>query len=163
MWQPNTSTVSDHPALTAIMGLLPPTDGVNATIMQHTVQKIAEVWEWDSCWGWDFPMLAMNAGRLGNPDQAVDWLLHENFAFDDVGMPIGGLRVPTPYFPASGALLLSIALMAGGWTGDQGPKFPDGWDIEVEGFTPAYNVLRHPCRWRGKLYAGDGLSFRSSS
>lgn len=137
MWKPNSTTVSDHPALTAVMGLLPPTEDVNTTIMASTAEKIAEVWDWESCWGWDFPMLAMNAARLGDPDRAVDWLLHENFAFDDVGMPIGGKRVPTPYFPASGSLLLSIALMAGGWTGDEGPKFPDGWDVKAEGFMVA--------------------------
>lgn len=47
-------------------------------------------------------MLAMSAARIGDPTQAIDFLLHPLFQFDDVGMPIGGVRVPTPYFPGSG-------------------------------------------------------------
>jgi len=82
-------------------------------------------------------MLAMNAARLGRPEKAIEYLLDPNFAFDDVGMPIGGPRVATPYFPGSGSLLLAVAMMAGGWDGDEGPHFPEGWQVEAEGFTPA--------------------------
>ncbi len=85
---------------------------------------------------WDFPMLAMSAARLGEPDKAIDWLLHPLFRFDDVGMPIGGVRVPTPYFPASGSLLYAIAMMSQGWDGSQGtaPGFPtdSGWEVRTE-------------------------------
>ena len=86
---------------------------------------------------WDFPMLAMSAARNGETEQAVDWLLDPSFVFDDVGMPFGGQRAPTPYFPSSGGLLYAVAMMAAGW--DQGngaigtPGFPDkGWDVRVE-------------------------------
>lgn len=34
-------------------------------------------------------MLAMSAARIGETDQAVNWLLDDLFEFDDVGMPIG--------------------------------------------------------------------------
>ncbi|PGH17509.1 hypothetical protein AJ79_01109 [Helicocarpus griseus UAMH5409] len=139
MWKRNSTTVTDHPSLTGIYGLLPAPAGFNKTIMRSTFEMVMERWEWESCWGWDFPMLAMNALKLGEREKAVDLLLHENFKFDEVGMPVGGERVPTPYFPASGALLISVALMAGGWDGDKGGKWPEGWReaVRAEGFDPS--------------------------
>jgi hypothetical protein len=89
---------------------------------------------------WDFPMLAMSAARNGNPTKAISWLLHPLFQFDDVGMPIGGARVPTPYFPGSGALLYAIGMMAEGWDGSTrgAPGFPEsGWNVRTEGMNKA--------------------------
>lgn len=89
---------------------------------------------------WDFPMLAMSAARHGETEKAVTWLLDPLLDFDDVGMPIGGVRVPTPYFPGSGALLYAIAFMAKGWDGSNGtaPGFPkSGWNVRVEGMSKA--------------------------
>lgn len=80
-------------------------------------------------------MLAMSAARNDEPDKAVSWLLNDVFSFDDVGMPSGGARVPTPYFPGSGSLLLAVAMMAEGWDGSNmtAPGFPkDGWNIRTE-------------------------------
>jgi len=127
----------DHPAMSGIYGLLPPTAGFNLTVMQNTAKKIAQVWDFTQLFGWDFPMLAMNSVRLGDKEGAVNYLLDVNFPFDDVGMPIGGPRVATPYFPGASALLLAVAMMAGGWDGmnGAGPQFPDGWDVRVEGFS----------------------------
>ncbi len=90
---------------------------------------------------WDFPMLAMSSARNGDPEKAVSWLLDPLFQFDDVGMPVGGVRVPTPYFPGSGGLLYAIAMMAEGWDGSEGemsPGFPsDGWNVRSEGLSRA--------------------------
>ena len=89
---------------------------------------------------WDFPMLAMSAARNGETEKAVEWLLHPLFQFDDVGMPVGGVRVPTPYFPGSGALLYAVAMMAGGWDGSKvtAPGFPSqDWEIRVEDISKA--------------------------
>lgn len=87
-------------------------------------------------------MLAMSAARLNNASKAIDWLLDPLFTFDDVGMPGGGVQVPTPYFPGAGALLLSIAMMGGGWDGSIGhaPGFPskeEGWNVRLEGISKA--------------------------
>ena len=93
-----------------------------------------------SCIRWDFGMLAMSAARNGEPERAVSWLLDDLFSFDDVGMPTGGARVPTPYFPGSGSLLLAVAMMAEGWDGSEGhaPGFPDsGWNVRTEGMRKA--------------------------
>jgi hypothetical protein len=82
-------------------------------------------------------MLAMNSVRLGDKEVAVKHLLDITFPFDVVGMPIGGPRVATLYFPGASGLLLAVAMMAGGWDGMErsGSQFPDGWDVKVEGFT----------------------------
>lgn len=85
-------------------------------------------------------MLAMSAARNGDQSKAIDWLLDPLFVFDDVGMPVGGVRVPTPYFPGSGALLYAVAMMAGGWDDSHGkaPGFPaDGWNVRAEGLSTA--------------------------
>lgn len=85
-------------------------------------------------------MLAMSAARNGEPDTAIDWLLHPLFQFDVVGMPIGGVRVPTPYFPGSGSLLFAVAMMAKGWEGSStdAPGFPRiGFNVTTEGMATA--------------------------
>ncbi|KAG4412693.1 hypothetical protein IFR04_014158 [Cadophora malorum] len=137
MWiDPN--TYYDHPGMTGIYGLLPPGPGFNLTVMQNTAEKVKSIWDFENLFGWDFPMLAMNAARLGDSEQAVEYLLDELWMFDDVGMPVGGVRVPTPYFPSSGGLLLAVAMMAGGWDGcGGGSRWPKGWDVRVEGFEKA--------------------------
>ncbi|RYP10966.1 hypothetical protein DL765_007927 [Monosporascus sp. GIB2] len=140
MWGENTTTVQDHPAMAAIYGLLPPPSSgpaLDMTVVRNTADKIAALWDLDDCWGWAFPMLAMNRLRLGDVEQAVEYLLHPLFAFDDAGYPVGGSRVPTPYFPGSSALLTAVAMMAGGWDGEPGARFPEGWEARVEGFVPA--------------------------
>ncbi|THH17924.1 hypothetical protein EW146_g2969 [Bondarzewia mesenterica] len=130
---------SDHPALVGLYGWLPQTPGLDLEVVNKTVEKVWNDWNISNCWGWDFPMLAMSAARLGEPEKAIEWLLHPLFQFDDVGMPVGGVRAPTPYFPGSGALLYAVAMMAGGWDGSVAgkvaPGFPDGWDVQVEGRT----------------------------
>ncbi|KAL7623886.1 hypothetical protein AAE478_005442 [Parahypoxylon ruwenzoriense] len=144
MWQ--NTTVQDHPAMSAIFGLLPPPSsgpGLNMTVVRNTADKIRDLWDLGDCWGWDFPMLAIaqpiaavNSLRLGDVDQAVAYLLHPLFEFDDGGYPVGGSRVPTPYFPGSSSFLLAMAMFAGGWDGRPGSHFPREWHARVEGFMP---------------------------
>jgi hypothetical protein len=136
MWT-NNATTMDHPAMTGIYGLLPPPlsgPELNLTIVKNTAERVLKLWDLDQSFGWDFPMLAMNDLRLGNVDLAVDYLLHPTFKFDDAGYPMGGTRVPTPYFPSSSSFLLAVAMMAGGWDGSEGMHFPEGWTAVAEGF-----------------------------
>jgi hypothetical protein len=130
----------EHPALIGVYGWLPG-DGVDVPTIRRTADRVFQGWQFDHTWGWDFPMLAMCAARLGNPAQAIDFLLHPaaGFQFDDAGYATGG---PFPYFPANGGLLYAIALMAAGWDGapsHHAPGFPeDGqWDVRWEGLRPA--------------------------
>lgn len=140
MWKNGTTTVQDHPAMIGIFGLLPPPSTgppLNLSAMRHTSKLIKERWDFGELYGWDFGMLAMNSLRLGNVDEAIAYLLNPYYAFDDAGYPEGGSRVPTPYMPNAGSLLLATAMMSGGWDGDEGSHFPDEWKVTVEGFTPS--------------------------
>ncbi|KAI1269901.1 Six-hairpin glycosidase-like protein [Xylariaceae sp. FL1019] len=139
MWEVNSTTVQDHPAMSAIYGLLPPPKSgpeLDMEVVKETAVKIKERWDLEDSYGWDFPMIAMNVLRLGDSEQAVKYLLDPLFEFDDAGYPEGGTRVPTPYFPASSSFLFAIAMMAGGWDGQPGPHFPEGWIVKVEDFVP---------------------------
>ncbi|KAI9685475.1 MAG: hypothetical protein M1820_010793 [Bogoriella megaspora] len=137
MWN-NETYDEDHPSMLGIYGWLPPpTSGFNLSTMQNTRDLVYETWNFTYSYGWDFPLLAMNAARLGDVDKAIDFLLDPTFAFDDAGYPIGGARVPTPYFPGSASLLWAVALLAGGWDGSEGPHWPEGWVVESEGFSPS--------------------------
>ncbi len=130
----------EHPALTGAYGLLPG-DGVNKASMRRTLDKVMATWDFNHTWGWDFPMLAMCAARLGEPDRAIDLLMHPaaGFQFDARGLATGG---PFPYFPANGGLLYAVAMMAQGWDGSpktQAPGFPKNgrWNVRYEGLAPA--------------------------
>ncbi len=137
MW---TKLAYEHPALIGTYGLLPG-DGVDKAVMARTLDRVAKTWDFNRTWGWDFPMLAMTAARLGKPELAVDFLLHSSngFQFDEVGLATGG---PYPYFPSNGGLLYAIAMMARGWDGagnDGAPGFPRNgqWKVRWENLTSA--------------------------
>ncbi|MEN6425179.1 MAG: hypothetical protein ABFE13_07440, partial [Phycisphaerales bacterium] len=128
----------EHPALTGVYGWLPG-DGVDRETMSRTLDKVLETWDFGRTWGWDFPMLAMCAARLGKTDKAIDLLLHDKFRFTPCGLSTSG---PFPYFPSNGGLLYAAAMMAAGW--DDGPKrsapgFPDDgrWTVRWERLEPA--------------------------
>lgn len=130
----------EHPALIGAYGMLPG-DGVDVPTMDSTLSMVGRTWTFDHTWGWDFPMLAMAAARLGHPDKAVDYLLnYPSFTWDEHGLSGGGFA-PFPYFPANGGLLYAVAMMAAGWEGSNGPApgFPkDGsWTVRYEGLMPA--------------------------
>ena len=130
----------EHPALIGTYGMLPG-DGVDVPPSARTLDKVAQVWNLDRTWGWDFPMLAMCAARLGEPERAVDFLLSPagGFQFDARAWRRAAL------FPTSrrnGALLYAVAMMAAGWDGApkvDAPGFPrnGGWVVRHEGLSPA--------------------------
>jgi len=130
----------EHPSLVGPLGMLPG-DGVDPAVMQATVRKVWQNWQWErKTWGWDFPMLAMAAARTGQAQIAVDALLHpaprNQFAVN--GFSRGG---PYPYFPSNGGLLTAVAMMAAGWDGapaKHAPGFPDdgSWVVQWEGLKP---------------------------
>lgn len=132
----------EHPALTGVYGWLPG-DGVDTDTFRRTFHKVLESWQMDRIWGWDYPMLAMAAARLGEPSVAIDLLCTtaHKFAFDAHGFSD---TWPFPYFPANGGMLAAVAMMCGGWDGlddhpgsvGAAPGFPsDGsWTVKYEGF-----------------------------
>jgi hypothetical protein len=141
----------DHPSFVAALGLLPGA-GIDRDTMRRTLAAVVERWDLRRTWGWDFPMLAMTATRLGEPRQALDFLFweSENFRFGRAGMTPRAhvddgaaqayARDALTYFPSNGSLLLAVALMAAGWDGSSAPHpgFPnDGsWVVRSEGLRP---------------------------
>ena len=132
---------SDHMAVLGAVGILPTNDLIRADYMRNTLAWIWDNWNWDKTWGWDYPMTAMNATRLGEPDKAVGALLMDKRT--NTYLPNGHnyqdqrLRC---YLPGNGGLLTAIALMCAGWDGCDTPcpGFPkDGtWDVRWEGLRP---------------------------
>lgn len=136
MWSTPDYT-EDHPGLLGIYGWLPPDSRLNMTTFNNTIAKVHETWNFPFSYGWDFPLLAITEARRGDAERAVQQLLDVNNAFDEVGMPVGGTRVPTPYFPTAAGLLLAVGMMAGGWDGFENPVWPKGWEVKSEGFARA--------------------------
>jgi hypothetical protein len=129
----------DHPSLLAALGMVPPTPLVNPVVMLATLEDVLDRWEWPSAWGWDFPVLAMTATRLGRPDLAVDTLMRSEVKnrYTEVGHnPQLGAFLPL-YLPGNGALLAAVSLMAAPGPDGEPAGFPaQGWNVRAEGFVP---------------------------
>lgn len=129
---------NDHPSVTAAYGTLPLVHDMDPGIMSRTFGEIMKRWNWDTTWGWDYPMLAMTAARLGKPDQAINALLMDvqknTYLVNGHNYQDKRLRL---YLPGNGGLLAAVAMMAAGWDGNTvgNPGFPkDGkWDVRWEG------------------------------
>jgi hypothetical protein len=127
----------EHPDLIGAYGMLPG-DGVDPAIMRSTLEKVMQVWQWDRCWGWDFPMTAMAAARVGRGDLAVDALLIESVKNKyQANGHVYQRENLTCYLPGNGGLLSAVAMMAAGWDGApenaRAPGFPkEGWIVRYE-------------------------------
>ncbi|MFC4402157.1 glycoside hydrolase family 65 [Gracilibacillus xinjiangensis] len=128
----------DHPSMVAAFGILPGSL-IDKKVMKNTLLRVKEQWQWDTAWGWDFPMCAMTAARLGESELAVDFLLMD--AVKNKYLPNGhNYQRPglTAYLPGNGGLLIAIAMMVAGWSecsDREYPGFPkNNWTIEAEGF-----------------------------
>lgn len=131
----------DHPTMLAAFGMLSD-NTVDVEAMRATVEKVLESWDWQSTWGWDYPMIAMTAARVGRPDLAVRALmmdtpknryLNNGHNYQTESLPV--------YLPGNGGLLAAVAMMAAGWEGappGDAPGFPgDGnWVVRYEGLHP---------------------------
>ncbi|MEV4112710.1 hypothetical protein [Nonomuraea sp. NPDC049695] len=131
----------DHPSLLCALGVVPPTPLIDPAVMEATLLYVRDHWDWNSAWGWDFPVMAMTATRLGRPDLAIDALLMDtgkNAYLPTGHSPQIGSLLPI-YLPANGGLLGAVSLMAAGWDGADTdcPGFPrdGGWRVRHEGFT----------------------------
>ncbi|MDJ1501957.1 hypothetical protein [Xanthocytophaga agilis] len=129
---------TDHPSVLGTWGMLPVTPLLDKAAMRRTFDLIWNTWTWQDTWGWDFPMTAMTATRLGLPDKAVDALLMP--IRTNTYLPNGHnfqderLRL---YLPGNGGFLAAIAMMCAGYDGaaTNNPGFPkDGkWKVKWEG------------------------------
>jgi hypothetical protein len=155
-WE-NIDSRHDHPTMLAPLGFLPGGPDVDRATMERTLDAVLQQWDWKTkIWGWDYPMIAMTAARLGRPENAVEILLREgpNNHYLPNGhcpqrsdeklskdAPAGARsREIAVYLPANGAFLSAVALMVAGWDGASRstPGFPaDGsWVIRSEGLKP---------------------------
>lgn len=132
----------DHPSLLQAYGFLPSTRLIDPEIMGRTFTHVLSVWDWKSTWGWDYPVLAMTAARLGRPEEAVNALLMDTpkNRFMPNGHNYQRPNLPL-YLPGNGGLLAAIAMMTAGWDGappKTAPGFPDNgqWTVRWEGLHP---------------------------
>jgi len=135
----NEKWLRDHPSVLGALGMVPASPKLDKATMQRTFDTVWKVWQWPDTWGWDFPMTAMTAARLGNPNKAIDALFMKiqtnTYLKNGHNYQDGRLRI---YLPGNGGTLIAVAMMAGGWDGSVGtnPGFPkDGkWKVRSEGF-----------------------------
>jgi hypothetical protein len=86
----NPALLQDHPAVLGALGMLPGAT-MDTDTMRRTLMRVREVWQWQGwTWGWDYPLAAMCAARLGLPEQAIALLLMETPA--NRWLPKGPLR-----------------------------------------------------------------------
>lgn len=126
----------DHPSMLGAFGYIP-SDRLNKEALKNTLDKVLDVWEFETMWGWDFALMAMTATRLGLPDLAMDILLMDSPKNDYVasGNNYQRLRTDLPlYLPGNGSLLLAAALMVAGYEGSEPlPGIPKtGWSVRYE-------------------------------
>lgn len=130
----------DHPSMLAALGVMPDVGLLDAGTMSRTMLDVERDWDWSETWGWDYPMMAMTAARLGNRSKAVDYLLLDTpkNRYMMNGHCYQADRLPV-YLPANGGLLAAVAMMSAGWDGSEplgdAPGFPsDGsWSVRHEG------------------------------
>ena len=132
----------DHPSMLCALGMLPGTELIDASTMRATLEQVWTSWDWPTTWGWDYPVLAMTAARVGEPGRAVDALLLDTPKNRYLANGHNYQRPNLPlYLPGNGGLLYAVALMAAGWDGAPhrpAPGFPaDGWRVKSEGLRPA--------------------------
>lgn len=133
---------ADHPAVLGALSFVPGS-GVDFPTMRNTLNWIWQNWNWPDTWGWDYPMIAMTAARLGEPERAIDALLLDT-PKNHYGLNGHVYQRPnlTIYLPANGGLLYAVALMAAGWDGAphrNAPGFPDNgqWNVRWENLSMA--------------------------
>jgi hypothetical protein len=132
----------DHPSMLAAYGVLPG-DAVDRSVMRKSLKLVLRSWQWERTWGWDYPLTAMTAARLNEPELAVDALMMDTEKNRYLPNGHNWQRSDLPcYLPGNGGLLYAAALMAAGWRGAPripSPGFPaDGsWIVRYEGFNKA--------------------------
>ena len=132
----------DHPSMLGALGMLPG-ETVDRETMRRTLFKVMKEWKWDQTWGWDYPLTAMTAARLGEGKLAIDALLMTTEKNRYLRNGHNWQRPNLPcYLPGNGGLLYAVAMMAGGWRGSprrHAPGFPDdgSWTVRSEGLNAA--------------------------
>lgn len=135
----NDKFASDHPMPLGALGMMPDSRLFTKENMNKTYDWIQKYWNWQKTWGWDYPMVAMCAARLGRADDAVNALLmpvaKNTYLNNGHNWQTDRLRC---YLPGNGGLLTTVAMMCAGWDGYEAknPGLPQSWDVRWEGIKP---------------------------
>lgn len=107
----------DHPLMLQVYGMLDgygAKDIVDMDIYRATLDKVMEVWDYSTLWGWDFAVIAMAADKLGLKSEALSQLLIKSPKNEYVtsGNNRQNSRKDLPlYLPGNGSLLIAVAKM----------------------------------------------------
>ncbi len=119
----------------AMYGILD-SEKIDKARMSATLDKVLAVWDKKTFYGWDFPMMAMTACRLGRYADAIDILLMESpkntYMENGHNRMVGDNALPL-YLPGNGGLLIAAAMMAAGFGDTKGSSFPAGFTVQTEG------------------------------
>jgi hypothetical protein len=126
----------DHPTLLGAYGFIG-SPAVDREAMRRTLRRVLSDWQWKETWGWDYPLVAMTATRVGEPELAIDALMmntpKNRYHPNGHNYQRPGLTI---YLPGNGGLLAAVAMMAAGWDGGpdvHAPGFPStGWRVTSE-------------------------------
>jgi hypothetical protein len=126
---------TDHPSMLAMYGILK-SEKVDPAVMSATLDKVLETWDMRTFYGWDFPLMAMTACRLGRSEDAVNLLLLDSpkntYLANGHNKQAGDASLPV-YLPGNGGLLIAAAMLAAGYDGKTGSLFPKGFAVQTEG------------------------------
>lgn len=135
--------LTDHPAVLMAYNSFPAVHGLDKNIMKNTLDTVLKKWDWPSTWGWDYPMVAMAATRLLEPEKAMDALMMnvQKNTYLLNGHNYQDKRL-TIYLPGNGGLLSAVAMMCAGFEGgaEMNPGFPKNgkWQVRWEGLNKIF-------------------------
>jgi len=130
---------TDHPSMLMMYGVLT-SEKIDPEKMSATLDMVLSIWDKKTFYGWDFPMMAMTACRLGRYKDALEILLMDSpkntWLENGHNMQEGDDALPC-YLPGNGGLLLAAAMLAAGYGDKEGSSFPDGFNVKFE------NIFRY--------------------
>lgn len=114
----------DHPSMLFGYGWLSET--IDKEILNASLAKVNECWDFKSLWGWDFALLAMVYAKAGRMEEAFDMLLKEteknSYVKSGNNAQVSRSDLPL-YLPGNGSLLLAMTVL----------KSCEGWYVKTEG------------------------------
>jgi hypothetical protein len=131
----NEQFLTDHPMVLGILGFIPETSKIDKKILFKTLETVLKKWKWETCWGWDFPLAAMSATALDQPDLAIDLLLMDTpkntYLLNGHNYQDENLTI---YLPGNGSLLTAIAMMSTYKNKKDKKGFPQNgkWKVKFE-------------------------------
>lgn len=139
----NPRYLNDHPAVLGAYASLPAVHGMDTTVMWNTFQLVHRIWNWKDTWGWDYPLAALCAARLHQPQAALDVLMmntqKNTYLKNGHNYQDGRLTI---YLPGNGGLLSAAAFMCTGGDADAASftAFPEteGWKVKWEGLVKLF-------------------------